>query len=1476
MTPLVIPPDINVWPRKKQVEYYVDQLGWIIHPVIGPKVPVGGKVTHPGKQPCLAEEERIAWSQSKAVAHFSNGTPDNVGQAPQAPNVGFDVDPETPEALRRFFDEFHEFSACPYVRSGDGIHIHGFCPDVPAGVKKVKRINFRRGLNVEFFAHPSTNLILPPSIHPQTGKPYVWVNSGPLPIMGWSKIQENFGFPVDAHQERASLEWMETFTGDLRTLDVPALCKELDIYLEDIGPLDKEPDTRRHAIRCLWADEHTMHGGQTETVLFVTPGKVARLSCLHAHCGTRRIKDFFQAAQKKVPGIVDRHCAKRYAKEAEVAAEGSERVEEERRPLPPVDWLAAAKRVERHNPSHEHALYYPQDSILEEFLEVGLSLGEGSPCFHLAAVLSVVASLLARRVWTPWFDGAVLYPNVYILVVAPPALRKSSSFKLATRIANACLSHNALMPDRCSKESLFEQYYEPAGGCPDQLWIAEDGNDVLNEWRKSPTGEGVAATLLRLFDCCTLSESYMRNKEGNEQNPKRIVPITCTSVLMGATYNVACFQDTTVRTGMASRFLYYLAESLGRPVYLPNDSGVVDDLINRFRPLLGLSGKVTLSPAAKKLWVDYQARNRQQLLRADRFAEALRGRLGRCPTLVMKTAMHFEACRLVCRGSGLQQIEEKTLELAIWNVNEHMRSAAYLEQVVDGHTTGDNAEVILATIRKDFRSVGGTIYLDRTDLTRKFCHNSGRKGSLSASDLYVKVIPALIAQGDAALVRKEGKYELYGFRVENPDGYPENSREDDAPDSPLSTPPPSPWSPSSSISPSSSGGNTPEVQSVSPLNEGSRKESEENGENKGDTYGRVFPESAIPPEENGENGENGHCPEVINGPQKAPGGTNLTNLPQEPAETIEPKGQEGSAQTAPEPPSKNFLLVDTREALASVWPRLTQGGEATIALDLETAGDYQRDALDWKRGDVRLLSVALPNDDPVLFDLKALGYDAANWSELVKGREVIGHYFRFDMMWLADKLGVHLPRVYCTWSASKILTNGDRISNSLKDVLKRHLGVKVCKDHQLSDFGGMFLTECQYRYAAADVAHLHALREKLTEALHEAGLWKTFALEMKLLLTVVRMQAAGVPILREKLEGMLEELTRARKESEQALKPHLGQWVNFDSVDQVETAFESIGVDLENTRDETLQACEHPAAALLRAYRAPTKACQKAHELLDALSPDGRIHGEFDPLGAETGRFSAENPNLQNVPRGPMRACFAPLEADRVFVVCDYGQIELRMGAFFAQDQAMLKAFREGQDLHYLTAATVLNKPVDAVTREERQLAKAVNFGLLYGQSAGGLVNYARAEYGVEMSTEQAETIRGAFFAHYRGLAKWHRDAHRQADKITEGRTIIGRRRLRGRDASHQDKFQALTNLPAQGSAADGLKLAMVYLDAKLPPGAQMVSTVHDELLIECAEAQADQVLALVKSETKGAFAKLFKNLPIEVEAKICRNWGDK
>lgn len=274
----------------------------------------------------------------------------------------------------------------------------------------------------------------------------------------------------------------------------------------------------------------------------------------------------------------------------------------------------------------------------------------------------------------------------------------------------------------------------------------------------------------------------------------------------------------------------------------------------------------------------------------------------------------------------------------------------------------------------------------------------------------------------------------------------------------------------------------------------------------------------------------------------------------------------------------------------------------------------------------------------------------------------------------------------------------------------------------------------------------------------------------------------------------------------------------------------------------------------------------------------GRIHGHFALVGTRGGRFSCARPNVQNPPRrAEFRQLFVPADG-YVFVVADFSQIELRVCAIMAEDETMQQAYREGIDLHRLTAATAAGIPLEQVTDAQRQAAKAINFGLIYGMSAATLVTYAWTSYRTRMTREEAEAFRRAFFNLYRGVARWHQDVKRRGRLAATVTTRIGLRRDMAQELGGW-KFTNACNTPVQGSAAEVLLASLVCLKESLQGwDARIVHHVHDEIVVECRPHQVSDIQSLLTASMIKGFLEVFPEHPEMtrnlVEAKAGSDWS--
>jgi DNA polymerase-1 len=255
--------------------------------------------------------------------------------------------------------------------------------------------------------------------------------------------------------------------------------------------------------------------------------------------------------------------------------------------------------------------------------------------------------------------------------------------------------------------------------------------------------------------------------------------------------------------------------------------------------------------------------------------------------------------------------------------------------------------------------------------------------------------------------------------------------------------------------------------------------------------------------------------------------------------------------------------------------------------------------------------------------------------------------------------------------------------------------------------------------------------------------------------------------------------------------------------------------------------------------------------------------------------MACDHPNLQNIPRsGPLRSYIRAPEG-RIFVIADYSQIELRIAAKVSGDREMLAAYTEDRDLHTLTAQSLTRG--EEISKDDRKLAKAVNFGLLYGMGAKGLQSYALRSYGIEMALEEATHYRRRFFETYPGIKRWHDNERRTWHRgDTETRTLTGRRRM------DVERLTDRLNAPVQGTGADGLKLALTLLWVRRDkcPGAVPVLVCHDEVVVECGAEQAVNAKAWLEGAMIEGMDAVMNGagqarVPVGVEARIARSWGD-
>ncbi len=570
-----------------------------------------------------------------------------------------------------------------------------------------------------------------------------------------------------------------------------------------------------------------------------------------------------------------------------------------------------------------------------------------------------------------------------------------------------------------------------------------------------------------------------------------------------------------------------------------------------------------------------------------------------------------------------------------------------------------------------------------------------------------------------------------------------------------------------------------------------------------------------------------------------------------------------------------FSYITSRERLGSVYNHLK--GERYLFLDTEVSGDK-----------IRLVQVGGQEDIFILdlFDLEEEG--VVFLKRLLSDKGIVGHNLKFDLKYLYA-YGIEPYAVFDTMIASQLLGNTDK--HSLQKVAMHYLGQVLDKGLQASNWGQPFLGKEQLEYAALDVKVVRDLFylfiEKLNEHPHREevllktrtskvfGLFNPVAIvEMAFVQEVAKLEMVGIPVDREELERKL-------KEQEKLLQKRVMDFMLRYRTDPMspkqvgDLLTKRFGLDLPKTDKGNVSTDDkvlaehslHPAVSELLEIRGLKKTIEKLQEIEEKLKGN-RVYPEFKQIGAITGRMASMNPNVQNIPRN-LRSIFKA-EDGKTFVIADFSQIELRIASEYVGEEKMMQAFMEGKDLHRYTASVFLSKPEEQITKEERQLAKAVNFGLIYGISAKGLVEYAKT-YGVDLSLDSAQKIRESFFGYYTAIRAWHERVKKELREFKEsrGHTLLGR-------PYTAHTFPDAVNYPIQGTGADLLKLSVLMFDAELRRenlGANVVNLVHDEVLVECEEHIAERVKELLERAMKHAGKIVLKQVPVEVEVSINKRW---
>jgi len=535
----------------------------------------------------------------------------------------------------------------------------------------------------------------------------------------------------------------------------------------------------------------------------------------------------------------------------------------------------------------------------------------------------------------------------------------------------------------------------------------------------------------------------------------------------------------------------------------------------------------------------------------------------------------------------------------------------------------------------------------------------------------------------------------------------------------------------------------------------------------------------------------------------------------------------------------------------------------------------------------------------------------------------------FDLNFLRGEGIVLGGAIFDTMVAAKIINNGTGAKNDLGSIVDRLFRQKLPKELQKAKWDGE-LSEEMLEYAARDALCLVWLAQVLQRSLKESRvletkfLWEVFQLEMEVLRPIALMQWYGFAFdlraardLHEQLneeaealklillENLDQEIRRRHPNNPQIWLPRDGEDGPFNtrekdvgsirlgtkklkgfnprSTDQMTERLTQAGIRLRPNEKGKLSLDQNLLAFLRNDYElidkylnwkeAVTKV-SNIEKLIESKGSDQRVHANYRQMGTDTGRLSCSSPNLQQVNRGAdFRSKFVAAPG-MVLVVADFSQVELRVAAELSGEQRMIDAYLAGRDLHTETAARLKGVELEEVTKADRTSAKIANFGLLYGAGPVTLQKQAVSQYGVDMSLEEAREIVEGFREAYPQLYKWQQAEGSKTEEAIF--TATGRRRLL---YGFNDKYTTRINTQVQGTAGDIAKIAIRNIWRQLrdvsAAEARLIAMVHDEIVLEVAEAQAEDWGNRLQQAMESAGAEVCQKVPIVAEVSWGTTWAD-
>ncbi len=594
---------------------------------------------------------------------------------------------------------------------------------------------------------------------------------------------------------------------------------------------------------------------------------------------------------------------------------------------------------------------------------------------------------------------------------------------------------------------------------------------------------------------------------------------------------------------------------------------------------------------------------------------------------------------------------------------------------------------------------------------------------------------------------------------------------------------------------------------------------------------------------------------------------------------------------------RRWQVIRTRPEFEAFTSRLRDQRRFCVDLETTSANPMEADIVGWAfcwESDVgSYIPVAGPPGEQVL-DPQEVN-DALRPILEDPDREIINQNIKYDML-VMKRAGISIGGLGLDPMIGDYLLDAGARSHGLEELAKRYLSRRIIPITDLIGKGKRQLkmfevdVEDAAEYASEDADVTWQLATVITDKLQEQNLWDLYwNLERPLIPVLADMEWAGIRVDVDELKRQSTALTGRLDALVHEIYADVGHEFNLNSPKQLATVlFEELGLPVlkrmktgPSTNEDVLQrlAVNHPLPAKLIEHRQLTKL---KGTYLDALPTmvhrqTGRIHTSFSQVSAATGRLASSDPNLQNIPirtqeGRQIRRAFVPGEPGWKLVCMDYSQIELRMLAHFCQDPALMEAFRSGEDIHRTVAAQVFGVSTEEVTSDQRRVAKAVNFGVIYGQTPWGL----GAALGIHK--DDAAAFIDEYFQRYAGVARFIDDVLTECHNTGFAKTILGRRReivgIRPmRYGTLNLPERTAVNTVIQGSAADLIKQAMIQVHRRLRDErspSRLLLQIHDELVFEAPQGDVEALIALARTEMETA---LELDVPIVVDVSVGDNW---